>query len=199
MAYHIAPFIKEYYPTYYSLHTYPASECICIRGTKEEWGILGNFADAPITLNGVEFCNSEQLYQLMGFNDAEPLNDIYTARGMTIKMKAKKWRNNGRLRKDWPMMILDAMKFCLMKKYEQCARFREVLERSKGYYIVEDQTSFPKKEPDTWGVKLIGDNYEGSNLLGRLLMELRDNNHLEYALPTDALNFITLISRKEPS
>lgn len=97
------------------------------------------------------------------------------------------------------VMILDAMKFCLMKKYEQCARFREALERSKGYYIVEDQTLFPKKEPDTWGVKLIGDNYEGSNLLGRLLMELRDNNHLEYALPTDALNFITLISRKEPS
>lgn len=83
-----------------------------------------------------------------------------------------------------------------MRKYEQCDRFREALERSKGYYIVEDQTSFSKKKPDTWGVKLIGDNYEGSNLLGRLLMELRDNNHLEYTLPTDALNYIALISRK---
>lgn len=109
MAYHIAPFIKEHYPAYYSLHSYPASECVCIRSTKYEWGILGNFGDAPITVNGIEFCNSEQLYQMMGFIEAEPLKDIYLARGMTIKMKAKKWRNSGCLHKDWPMMIVDVM------------------------------------------------------------------------------------------
>lgn len=190
MSYHIAPFIKEYYPQYYSLHTYPASECVCIRGTKDEWGILGNFGAAVLVVNGMEFCNSEQLYQMMGFTEVEPLAEIYASRGMRIKMTAKRWRKMGHLREDWGSRIIDAMKYCLMVKYEQCAAFRDELERTKGKTIVEDQTSHNKPKADTWGVKLVGDNYEGSNLLGRLLMELRDNGKLEYVLPADALNFI---------
>lgn len=190
MAYHIVQFIRDYYPQYYSLHSYPAADCICIRGTKEEWGILGNFGEADLVVKGTTFCNSEQLYQMMGFTEVEPLKEIHSSRGMTIKMKSKKWRNNGHLRPDWGMMIVDAMKFCLMTKYEQCEDFRVELERTKGKTIVEDQTSFSKKTADTWGVKLVGDNYEGSNLLGRLLMELRDNGHLEYNLPADSLDFI---------
>lgn len=84
------------------------------------------------------------------------------------------------------------MKFCLMQKYEQSAEFRQALEASQGRYIVEDQTSFPKKRPDTWGTKLHDGVYEGSNLLGRLLMELRDKGTLEYHLPDDALEPIIL-------
>ena len=75
------------------------------------------------------------------------------------------------------------MKFVLQQKYEQSLPFREALERSKGHFIVEDQTTFPKKTADTWGVKRQGDTYVGPNLLGRLLMELRDNGSLGYQLP----------------
>jgi hypothetical protein len=39
-------------------------------------------------------------------------------------------------------------------------------------------------------VKPDGENFYGGNLLGRLLMELRDNGKLEYTLPDDALDFI---------
>ena len=196
MPYHVAPFIEKYYPKYYSLNEYPASECVCIRKVNEEWGILGNFAATPLKVNGVEFRNSEQLYHMMGFTEAEPLNEIFASKGMTIKMKAKKWRNVGHLRPDWGHMILDAMKFCLQTKYEQCKTFRDELERSKGKYIVEDQSSRKKKSADTWGVILDGDKYKGSNLLGRLLMELRDNGKLEYKLPEDAFDFIKLIKTK---
>ena len=87
-------------------------------------------------------------------------------------------------------MIIDAMKFCLQTKYDQCEEFRNKLKESDGYYIVEDQTSFPKKCPDAWGVKLREGEYVGPNLLGRLLMELRDSGRLEYSLPDDALEFI---------
>ena len=69
---------------------------------------------------------------------------------------------------------MDAMKQCLLLKFEQCEEFRAALERSKGKYIVEDQSTFPKKTADTLGVKLQGDSYVGPNLLGRLLMELRE-------------------------
>jgi predicted NAD-dependent protein-ADP-ribosyltransferase YbiA (DUF1768 family) len=71
--------------------------------------------------------------------------------------------------------------------------FREKLEASKGRFIVEDQTAMPKKRPDAWGVKLEGENFVGPNLLGRLLMELRDQGTLEYHLPNDALDFITVL------
>ena len=90
-------------------------------------------------------------------------------------------------------MIIDAMKFCLTKKYEQSEEFRKELERSKGKFIVEDQTGFTKKNPDAWGVKLQDDNFVGPSLLGRLLMELRDTGKLEYTLPTDALKFLEFL------
>ena len=87
------------------------------------------------------------------------------------------------IREDWPRIIVDAMKFCLRTKYEQCEMFRNELERSKGFYIVEDQTSFSKRNADTWGAKLVGEQYVGPNLLGRLLMELREQKHLDYTFP----------------
>ena len=78
------------------------------------------------------------------------------------------------------MIIVDAMKQCLQLKYEQSDEFKAALERSKGKYIVEDQSSFKKSWADTWGVKRQGNFYGGPNLLGRLLMELRDNGRLEF-------------------
>ena len=75
------------------------------------------------------------------------------------------------------------MKFCLMTKYEQSAEFRDALVSSKGMVIVEDQTTFRRKNADTWGVKLQDGKYVGPNLLGRLLMELREGGGFEYSIP----------------
>lgn len=130
---------------------------------------------------------------MMKFKDEEPVKAIYNANNP--KMTAKHWEKTHR-RADWGEMIVDAIKFCIQKKYEQTETFRQTLAASEGYYIVEDQTSFPKKTPDTWGVKLDGDSFVGPNLLGRLLMELRENGKLEYKLPGDALSFIQQL---EPS
>ena len=185
--YSIAPFIQEFYPQYYSINTYPISECVAIRKVKEPWGIFGNFAPTPVIINGVTFKTSEQLFQLMKFKEAEPVHAVYNAKNP--KMTAKHWEKTHR-REDWGRMIVDAMKFCLTQKYEQSEDFRKELERSNGKYIVEDQTSFPKKTPDTWGVKQQGSNFVGPNLLGRLLMELRDKGKLDYLLPDDALCFL---------
>ena len=189
----IAHFIKEYYPHYYSIETYPASESVAFNKIDEMWGIFSNFGRTPIVLEGVTFKNSEQLFQLMKFKDPEPIMDIYIA--PNPKMIAKKWEKRLRRREDWGSMIVDAMKFCLTKKYEQSDLFRQELERSRGKFIVEDQSSFTKKNPDTWGAKLRGDQYVGPNLLGRLLMELRDNGKLDYFLPSDALDLIKFLKQ----
>ena len=189
--YSIAPFIKEFYPQYYSIETYPVSECAIIHKVDMEWGIFSNFGRTPIVVNGVTFKTSEQLFQLMKFKDEEPLKEIYFQK-KNPKMTAKKWEKTHR-RQDWGSMLVDAIKFCIQQKYEQSEDFRNKLEESRGLFIVEDQRSFKKPNPDTWGVKRKEDNFVGPNLLGRLLMELRENGKLEYHLPEDALDFIQTI------
>jgi predicted NAD-dependent protein-ADP-ribosyltransferase YbiA (DUF1768 family) len=114
---------------------------------------------------------------------------------MNIKMHMKPiYRQHPEwIRDDWGEMVVDAMKFCLQTKYEQCEAFRKELERSKGLFIVEDETARnarKHKDADSWGVNLVGNEYVGPSLLGRLLMELRDTGKLEYQLPDDAFEFL---------
>lgn len=178
--------IRDYYPEYYSIEHYPSAETICIRKTTDEWGILGNFYNTPIVVNGITFDCTERLFHILKFKPEalDGIREMLSLRsGMQIKMHMKhvykahpEW-----LHDHWPGMVVDAMKYCLTLKYEQSEAFRRELERSKGKYIVEDETSRKKgKDADTWGTVLKGNEYVGPNLLGRLLMELRDNGHFEF-------------------
>lgn len=176
--------IREFYPEYYSIEHYPAAETICVRKNKDEWGILGNFYGTPIVVNGITFDCTERLYHIMKLKPeaTEGFRNIMSVNaGQRIKMRAKRLSNEHPewFRQDWPSMVVDAMKYCLTLKYEQNEAFCKELERSKGKYIVEDETS-RKKNADTWGAVLNGDEYVGPNLLGRLLMELRDNGNFEF-------------------
>lgn len=184
--YSIAPFIEKNYPEYYSIERYPADHCVCIRKVADDWGILCNFARTPLSVHGITFKSAEQLFQVLKFTDEEPIKAIYQA--ANPKYTAKHWEKTHR-RPDWGNIIVDAMKFCLATKYEQSQVFRDTLLQTSNAFIVEDQTTFPKKNADTWGTKLIGNEYVGPNLLGRLLMELRTKGSLDYHLPTDAFPF----------
>ena len=198
--YSVAPFIEANYPEYFGYQEYPVADCVCLRKVAEEWGVFSNFYATPIVLGGVTFKNAEQVFQLMKFKDPEVIQRIrggITAGGKTcheVKRTAKSYEKRFR-RADWGTMILDALKFALMKKYEQCELFKAELARSRCKFIVEDQASFPKKQPDCWGVKPTADGrlFRGPNVLGRLLMELRDNGSLAYRLPDDALGFLDVI------
>ena len=76
------------------------------------------------------------------------------------------------------------MRFCLNHKYENSEAFRKELERSNGKYIVEDESN-RRKRPGSWGAVLdaTANEYYGKNIIGRLLMELREKGVLEYELP----------------
>ena len=200
--YSVAPFIKEFYPNYYSIETYPADKCVTFNAITDEWGIFGNFANTPLVVDGVMFKSSELLFQIMKFKQEDVVKNVYkgiTYRGLskgTVKMVAKSYETPGLRREDWGSMIVDAMKFCLQTKFEQSPEFRDKLLNSKGFYIIEDQTSRKKSATataDTWGALLRDGVYVGPNLLGRLLMELRDNGKLEYKLPEDALDFVEFL------
>ncbi|MCR5076455.1 MAG: NADAR family protein [Prevotella sp.] len=199
----LAPLIREYYPEYYSWNEYPADQCALIGKVKDKWGILGNFAPTPLIVNDVPFVNAEQLFQMMKFTDVETLLSIYNARGLPIKWMAKAGERKGLRREYWGRIIIDCMKFCLQTKYDQSHDFRTVLAETGELYIVEDQTHSKTnhrtgqvRDADTWGVVLRGDRYVGSNLLGRLLMELRSRHKFDYHLPDDTLDFISCLKLK---
>ena len=195
----VRPFIEKYYPEYYQWNDYPVNKCAPILTNQDEWGILGNLYSVPLVVDGVKFFSSEQLFQMMKFTDEETILTLYNTRGLTPKMMAKKFENAGSRRSDWGQIIVDCMKFCLQTKYEQCEAFRDTLHKTTGLFIVEDETKRKTnkngtvRQPDTWGVILQGDIYVGSNLLGRLLMELRDNGELTYNLPDDIFDFLKYI------
>lgn len=180
--------IKRYYPQYYSIETYDAENVASIHKITEEWGVFSNFAHTPLTVAGKKYDTSERLYQVMKMATPEARDAVYNSLKGNPKILARKIASSypEQIRPDWASIIVDVMKFCLVTKYEQSKDFRDALDSSKGMIIVEDQTSFPKKNADTWGVKLVAGKYVGPNLLGRLLMELRDNEgKLEYSLPPD--------------
>lgn len=183
----VSQLIQEHYPGYYRWETYPADRCAPIRRIDEPWGILGNFGHARLIVHGVEFPSGELLFQMMKFRDEESTKEMWRARS---KQAARRLENQGKRREDWGEMLVDALKFVLTTKYEQCEEFRAELGRSRGLYIVEDET---RRSPSSYGARLRDGTYEGSNLLGRLLMELRDSGKLDYTLPEDALDFINHI------
>ena len=190
----VSQMVQENYPQYYGIESYPADKVARIHKLDMEWGLFSNFYQCRIEVDGVRFDTSERLFQVMKFADPIVRFKVYSKAG-NPKMTAKHWETEGMRRGEWPSTIVDAMKFCLVQKYRQCPEFREVLERSRGLYIVEDQTTFPRKTADSWGVKLSADGtqYAGPNLLGRLLMELRDNDgRLDYNLPEEMTGFADL-------
>ena len=200
----VAPFIKKFYNEYYSIVEYPEEKCAAFNQITDRWGIFGNFARTPLVIDDVHFKSSEHLFQTMKFKDADIVKKVYigtTFKGFERqgpKFAAKSYETQGFRREDWGSMIVDVMKYCLQVKYDQCEEFRDQLERSKGYFIVEDQSTRKKGKnatADTWGALLRNGSYIGPNLLGRLLMELRDNGKLEYNLPDDALDFIEILKK----
>lgn len=183
-------FIREYYPEWYGIQEYPADKTVSFLKVDGEWGLLSNFARTPIVIDGVTFDCTEKLFQVIKFTDDESRKVIYSKKGQPIKMMARHQEKVGSVREDWGRIFIDVMKFCLMQKYSQSEAFRKELERSKGMFIVEQQPN-PKRPAGAYSAKLSedGKTWRGPNIMGRLLMELRDKGRLEYSLPEDAMRF----------
>ena len=194
----IAEFIKKYYPEYWGIQVYPIEQSVFFHKKTDEHWILSNMSSCPLEVDGIQFKSSEHLFQTLKFATPASITAVYQSK--SPKMTAKHWQKvGGHRREDWGEIILDVMKFCLQKKYEQCPEFKEELERTKGHHIVELQDRKNDKassRANAWGVKTKGQNYEGANLMGRLLMELRDGE-MEYKLPDDWNKALEIIGEKK--
>lgn len=171
-----------HYSKYDIIERYSAEQTVGFTSTAAEWGIFSNFAKTPMVVSDVEFVCVEQMFHYIRLNNTEE-REMYlkVPPGMALKMKAKAFAKRGVERSDWREIAVDVMRFCLNCKYEQSEAFRAELERSKGKYIVEDESN-RRKKPDSWGTvyDATTNEYYGKNIMGRLLMELRETGKLEY-------------------
>ncbi|WP_454669138.1 NADAR domain-containing protein [Achromobacter kerstersii] len=152
---------------------YSRKESVVFLKTDEPFGGLSNMAGGyPIHVNGVRILTSEALYQVCRFPHLPDVQKMIIGQvsPMTAKMRSKPYRKDSRV--DWDQVRVRVMRWCLrMKLANNWNRFSELLLRTGERSIVEES-----RKDDFWGAKVIddGDTLVGMNVLGRLLMELRE-------------------------
>lgn len=154
-----------------STRKYHITECITFKSTKGKYGELSNMApNFPIYFDNTLIQNSEALYQALRFpNHPEIQKEIINFKS---PITAKKFGRThlDKTRSDWKYSRFKIMKFCIeVKLYQNWNNFSKALLSTKNLAIVE----YTEKDK-VWGATKEGDYYEGTNALGRLLMELRE-------------------------
>ncbi|HYC36289.1 MAG TPA: NADAR domain-containing protein [Usitatibacter sp.] len=155
------------------VRTYSRSESVVFLKTDEPFGGLSNMAGGyPIRVNGIRILTSEALYQACRFPYLPDVQRMIIGENspMTAKMRSKPHRKDSR--RDWDHVRVRIMRWCLrMKLASNWSAFSELLLRTGDRPIVEQS-----RKDDFWGAKPVGDGSTlvGMNVLGRLLMELRE-------------------------
>lgn len=156
------------------LRTYVRGKVVVVYKTKQDFGGLSNMASGfPLQINGVRILTTEALYQACRFpHMPEVQREIIGQHSpMTAKMKSKPHRNSSR--PDWDDVRYKVMRWCLRVKLAQnYEEFGRLLLATRDRLIVEQS-----RKDDYWGAKLAdeaGEILVGQNILGRLLMELRE-------------------------
>jgi len=157
-----------------SLRTYSRADAVVVYKTKERFGGLSNMASGyPLKVNGVKLLTSEALYQACRFPHLPNIQReiIIQHSPMTAKMKSKPHRKDSRI--DWDKVRTQVMRWCLRVKLAQnYEEFGRLLLATQDHPIVEQS-----RKDDFWGAKVTGiadETLVGQNILGRLLMELRE-------------------------
>jgi ribA/ribD-fused uncharacterized protein len=168
------------------LRVYVRRDAAVVYKTKEVFGGLSNMASGyPLQINSVLILTTEALYQACRFpHRPEVQREIIGQHSpMTAKMKSKQYRKDSR--PDWDDVRHKVMRWCLRVKLAQNYKeFGSLLLATRDLPIVEQS-----RKDDYWGANLtdeVGETLVGQNVLGRLLMELREKlkDDVEGALKT---------------
>lgn len=175
------------------LREYDRGGSVVFLKTAEAFGGLSNMAPGyPLRVNGVSIRTSEALYQACRFPHLPEVQRkiIEQTSPMTAKMVGKPYRSDSR--RDWDRVRTRIMRWCLRVKLAQnFDSFSRLLLASGDKPIVEQS-----KKDAFWGAKPEGpDRLVGANVLGRLLMELRQavregTEDLRHVAPLDLPEFL---------
>ncbi|PTY07974.1 adenine-specific DNA methylase [Opitutaceae bacterium EW11] len=151
---------------------YEKGEVISFRSTSGPFGGLSNMAPGfPVILNGTRIRSVEALYQALRFPHlpAAQREIVQQHSPMTAKMVSRRFIDQ--TREDWDQVKIPIMRWCLRLKLAQnWEAFSAVLLATGSQAIVEDS----RKDPFWGAMPKPGEQLEGQNVLGRLLMELRE-------------------------
>jgi ribA/ribD-fused uncharacterized protein len=155
------------------LRRYERHEAVTFSKTNEEFGGLSNMAPGfSLEINGVEIRTCEALYQACRFPHMPDVQGLIINQKspMTAKMKSKPYRSLSR--SDWDTVRVRIMRWCLRVKIAcNYPKFYDLLLATGNRPIVEES-----KRDEFWGAKACNDGtLAGANVLGRLLMELRQD------------------------
>lgn len=152
--------------------TYSRKESAVFLRTAEQFGGLSNMAAGyTLCINGVRILTSEALYQACRFPHKPDIQKLIIGQKspMTAKMVSKPHRQN--TRPDWDAQRISIMRWCLHVKLAQhWEKFGDLLLSTGHKPIVEESY-----RDQFWGAKpLNSETLSGMNVLGQLLMELRE-------------------------
>ena len=151
---------------------YKREECVTFLKTNEPFGGLSNMAGGyPLLINNVRVLTSEALYQACRFPHMPEVQKLIVGQKspMTAKMVGKPYRKDSR--SDWDDARIRIMYWCLRVKLAQnWEKFGDLLHATENKPIVE-----VSRRDQFWGAKPVDtETLIGENMLGRLLMKLRD-------------------------
>lgn len=154
------------------IRRYDRAASIVFLKTNERFGGLSNMAPGfPLLVNDIRIRTSEALYQACRFPHMPEVQHLIIEQTspMTAKMRSKPFRKQSR--GDWDSVRIKIMRWCIRVKLAQnWYEFGRLLLATGDRPIVEQSN-----KDDFWGAKVTEDGtLVGMNVLGRLLMELRE-------------------------
>ena len=127
-----------------------------------DYAFLSNFAECKVFYNGLKFPSVEHAFQAAKSIDIKE-QEIFAK--LELPAEAKRLGGQIQLRKDWESVKVKIMEDLLRQKFNQ-EPYKELLLRTKDYELIEGNTWNDR----FWGVC----NGTGRNMLGELLMKIRD-------------------------
>lgn len=130
---------------------------------------LSNFYEHPFYYNGLQWKTVEHAFQAAKCLRTDEYDKIHAAK---TPGEAKRLGRKVSLRPDWDEARNDVMRECLLMKFLTNPELLEKLCATKDALLIEGNTWNDRY----WGqVRDAQGQWNGQNMLGKLLMEIRDN------------------------
>ena len=131
----------------------------------DDYGEFSNFAAFPIMLRGKRWPTSEHYFHGQKFQNSAHREEIRKATSPMIAARLGRDRKK-KLRRDWESEKVSVMREALVAKFTQHEDLATLLLETDDAKLVEHTTN-----DAYWGD---GGDGKGKNMLGRLLMEVRE-------------------------
>lgn len=141
------------------------AEIIHFYSIADEFGCFSNFAAYPIELDGKRWPTSEHYFQAQKFEEPHHRESIRLTKSPMIAARMGRDRKK-KLRRDWESVKVAVMRKAVRAKFTQYDDLRAILLATADALLVEHT-----ENDDYWGD---GGDGSGKNVLGRILMEVRE-------------------------